>query len=183
MIRRPPRSTLFPYTTLFRSHSESPIVNKLTDVEVATSQCCAVVKDVFFKLFGFNENIIRGVDPEFSSRIRNAGYRTVLAPHTWCYHYHPDNTGQPVKIHFRDGSAVAYIDIFYPELNVDVNPRGILYFSERKSKIKRIQRFFLAFFDAIFQRRFLLLLAKFIYVIGYFYGIVKYKILRFTNKT
>src|SRR5256885_3913114 len=24
MIRRPPRSTLFPYTTLFRSHSRSP---------------------------------------------------------------------------------------------------------------------------------------------------------------
>src|SRR2546427_4698467 len=24
MIRRPPRSTLFPYTTLFRSHSPSP---------------------------------------------------------------------------------------------------------------------------------------------------------------
>src|SRR3989449_9224340 len=25
MIRRPPRSTLFPYTTLFRSHSQPPI--------------------------------------------------------------------------------------------------------------------------------------------------------------
>src|SRR5258706_5857284 len=24
MIRRPPRSTLFPYTTLFRSHTEAP---------------------------------------------------------------------------------------------------------------------------------------------------------------
>src|SRR5258707_10966420 len=25
MIRRPPRSTLFPYTTLFRSHAQSPL--------------------------------------------------------------------------------------------------------------------------------------------------------------
>src|SRR5256885_5469752 len=25
MIRRPPRSTLFPYTTLFRSHSRNPL--------------------------------------------------------------------------------------------------------------------------------------------------------------
>src|SRR2546426_8424021 len=25
MIRRPPRSTLFPYTTLFRSHAQEPI--------------------------------------------------------------------------------------------------------------------------------------------------------------
>src|SRR5258708_8559389 len=26
MIRRPPRSTLFPYTTLFRSHTHTPVV-------------------------------------------------------------------------------------------------------------------------------------------------------------
>src|SRR2546430_16413140 len=28
MIRRPPRSTLFPYTTLFRSHSNPPPVHR-----------------------------------------------------------------------------------------------------------------------------------------------------------
>src|SRR2546422_7092996 len=27
MIRRPPRSTLFPYTTLFRSHSSPPLLS------------------------------------------------------------------------------------------------------------------------------------------------------------
>jgi len=27
MIRRPPRSTLFPYTTLFRSHRNGPVGN------------------------------------------------------------------------------------------------------------------------------------------------------------
>src|SRR2546426_7013723 len=32
MIRRPPRSTLFPYTTLFRSHTLSP--------ELGTRECC-----------------------------------------------------------------------------------------------------------------------------------------------
>src|SRR2546422_1745851 len=32
MIRRPPRSTLFPYTTLFRSHEEGG--ERLRDVEV-----------------------------------------------------------------------------------------------------------------------------------------------------
>src|SRR2546425_13249692 len=31
MIRRPPRSTLFPYTTLFRSRYEDPIVGDLLD--------------------------------------------------------------------------------------------------------------------------------------------------------
>src|SRR3712207_8148671 len=31
MIRRPPRSTLFPYTTLFRSYVEQPVYEKNTD--------------------------------------------------------------------------------------------------------------------------------------------------------
>src|SRR3712207_8992802 len=30
MIRRPPRSTLFPYTTLFRSASDAPLATQLT---------------------------------------------------------------------------------------------------------------------------------------------------------
>src|SRR3712207_7191484 len=28
MIRRPPRSTLFPYTTLFRSHQHAPVLDR-----------------------------------------------------------------------------------------------------------------------------------------------------------
>src|SRR5689334_24471389 len=39
MIRRPPRSTLFPYTTLFRS----PAIPRETDVQVASAPLDAVV--------------------------------------------------------------------------------------------------------------------------------------------
>src|SRR2546422_7587310 len=31
MIRRPPRPTLFPYTTLFRSHARAPRLDRLPD--------------------------------------------------------------------------------------------------------------------------------------------------------
>src|SRR2546423_9128638 len=34
MIRRPPRSTLFPYTTLFRSHKKSIVVQREIGVDV-----------------------------------------------------------------------------------------------------------------------------------------------------
>src|SRR5258708_28209061 len=36
MIRRPPRSTLFPYTTLFRSHAETAL-GRLPDVPVSNT--------------------------------------------------------------------------------------------------------------------------------------------------
>src|SRR3712207_7337765 len=35
MIRRPPRSTLFPYTTLFRSHGRQPRAHRLLRVGAA----------------------------------------------------------------------------------------------------------------------------------------------------
>src|SRR3712207_9410850 len=38
MIRRPPRSTLFPYTTLFRSHSVKPELMESV-CEIATTPC------------------------------------------------------------------------------------------------------------------------------------------------
>src|SRR3712207_8837665 len=41
MIRRPPRSTLFPYTTLFRSHDEHPDLNAAT-AKQARSLCHAL---------------------------------------------------------------------------------------------------------------------------------------------
>src|SRR3712207_7291683 len=39
MIRRPPRSTLFPYTTLFRSAARHPEEEEVQDGEEAELQC------------------------------------------------------------------------------------------------------------------------------------------------
>src|SRR2546430_7511817 len=40
MIRRPPRSTLFPYTTLFRSVSEKPPPRRLPRIRVVPIRSC-----------------------------------------------------------------------------------------------------------------------------------------------
>src|SRR2546430_5259396 len=37
MIRRPPRSTLFPYTTLFRSHEEGLLLGSTSGINVAAA--------------------------------------------------------------------------------------------------------------------------------------------------
>src|SRR5688500_19968394 len=42
MLRRPPRSTLFPYTTLFRSSHEGPAGHRVTDSPTdVRGLCCA----------------------------------------------------------------------------------------------------------------------------------------------
>src|SRR2546430_10209074 len=58
MIRRPPRSTLFPYTTLFRSLSQFPVFASpsphslgLTDSDCLVRFICPVVRKIARTLF------------------------------------------------------------------------------------------------------------------------------------
>src|SRR2546422_6983831 len=48
MIRRPPRSTLFPYTTLFRSRGRGLLQVRLVDRRVDLDQELALLHDVAF---------------------------------------------------------------------------------------------------------------------------------------
>src|SRR2546427_8709174 len=58
MIRRPPRSTLFPYTTLFRSRSNTPVSHR--DVGIGISQ----VLPVLVEAYGGENQIIAIERPE-----------------------------------------------------------------------------------------------------------------------
>src|SRR5258708_16198427 len=50
MIRRPPRSTLFPYTTLFRSHSFLELAGCL-----AIPSLPLIIRDLLANKFGYND--------------------------------------------------------------------------------------------------------------------------------
>src|SRR2546426_9122481 len=50
MIRRPPRSTLFPYTTLFRSHTIYPDLSHARDWEAAIDATSFVSDEVVAQL-------------------------------------------------------------------------------------------------------------------------------------
>ena len=165
---------LFPEASFFQRlyasqipHCQYAIVDKDRDVWVATSACCAIKKELFSKVKGFNNQLPRGQDPELSYRIRKIGYRTVLASQSWFYHPVPKDLFELVKLNFRNGKATACTDKFYPELNIDLDPRGIDKTAEPKSKSYRMIRFSGALLGAIFFLRFLLIFAKLSYVLGY----------------
>src|SRR3712207_6587129 len=70
MIRRPPRSTLFPYTTLFRSASDGDLV---------AAHAAARAGDptsAFGGIVGFN----RPVDGELAQKLSRFFYEIILAP-------------------------------------------------------------------------------------------------------
>src|SRR3712207_8730681 len=73
MIRRPPRSTLFPYTTLFRSRLREYVAGAATRSE-ASAGCR------FHRLRGRSEVIPRyAYEPSFRSKANPRSARVVLA--------------------------------------------------------------------------------------------------------
>src|SRR3712207_6849612 len=86
MIRRPPRSTLFPYTTLFRSvlHEaldrrphETPIVKRdrtLVPNDAATEPC--VLQHPLVRVLGVHETELRGHDVVGRSEEHTSGLQS-----------------------------------------------------------------------------------------------------------
>lgn len=153
------------------SHCRTPQVSSITDAGVAGSHCCAILKETFDRAQGFNVNLPRGQDPEFSYRLRQLGFRTVLTPDTMTYHHQPKNLKELIKIHFRNGRAAAYVDKFYPELNIDVNPRSAIYLPRPKNIFIRSLRYIKDVFIALIRAKLLLLLTKLVYLVGYVLGL------------
>jgi GT2 family glycosyltransferase len=157
------------------AHYQHPIVEEPVEVFVAASACFAVTRELFLYLNGFDEKIVRGEDSEFSWRLLQAGYRIMLAPRTWCYHPAPDNISELIRINVRNGLGVAFVDTFYPHLNIDVHPETITKFSSPKSKGQRLKRFILSGLKAIVSLKFLLVLSKLFYMAGYVWGLFRYR--------
>src|SRR2546430_16699632 len=90
MIRRPPRSTLFPYTTLFRSEgvapTETPTYRRSEAFPVVRAECQAVRTTVgLYETTNYGKYEVAGrgarawLDRVFASRIPRPG-RFALAP-------------------------------------------------------------------------------------------------------
>src|SRR3712207_7238392 len=93
MIRRPPRSTLFPYTTLFRSGDDSRAASKIfMQRDLAKSACLPKQRPHRLSLFGRNfekesaarQEAIRRRSEEHTSELQSRQYlvcRLLLEKH------------------------------------------------------------------------------------------------------
>src|SRR5256885_9660810 len=75
MIRRPPRSTLFPYTTLFRSKADQPLVRfDIADLETQKAQAEARIAQQQARL----ERLQHGARPEEKAQARSEEHTSEL---------------------------------------------------------------------------------------------------------
>jgi len=167
----PPNSTWFQRRCAKEiAHIEHSVVEEMTDVGMVATACCAVKRDIFLEVGKFNEKLLRGIDGEFSHRIRKHNYRVVLAPKTWIYHPAPRNLLKLIGISFRNGKATAFVDKYYPELNFDLGTKNIILALSRKSKKYRLWRFVKEMAQGIISLKLIKLISKIAYIIGYING-------------
>lgn len=170
----PPHSSPFERTVARQlSRSQSPIVTTYVDSDMVTTQCCAVRRDMFTRLGGFHEGLLRGVDPEFRNRVRRAGMRIVVVPNAWHYHPAPASIRALTRLAFRDGYSSAQVFRQHPEA-VFFNPEGhVADFQAQRSQLARYCGRLAAIVKQFLSGEWLGALYGLVYVTGYVWALVR----------
>ncbi len=146
------------------------VADEVTDSDMATTQCWAQRRLNFLEVGPFSEIIERGVDPEYRHRMRNHGYRVVLAPGVWHYHPPPKNLKAFYRMYFRNGLSSARAQRWHPELVVPVPETGNPAEAVEKPLPVRIARSMGRLLIGLLSLRFLQVLERISYGHGYLTG-------------
>ena len=154
----------------------TPVVDRVTDSDLACHGCCAMPKAVFEAIGRERENIIRGLDPDLRVRMRNAGYRVVLAPNARIYHPLPDSWHKLVRMFFRNGFGSAYAQKFQPDSVYETHEAlDAATFVPRRPLWYRAARFPLRLLKAAAEGKAMRLVAYCAYGVGYVWGMLTAK--------
>lgn len=160
------------------SHSQHPVVEHSQEVGMVGSACCGIRKELFFEMGEFDEYLMRGEDQEFCYRLKKKGFKIILVSGTWIYHPLPRNLVEFVRANLRRAEGVSFVDIYYPHLNIDTDPRGTTFPLARRTRAFRLKRYMTALLKAVILGKELLFLDRVSYLVGYSYGSLKYRITR-----
>lgn len=151
----------------------TPVVEHVTDSDLACHGCCAIPKAVFNAIGGERDDIIRGLDPDLRVRMRAAGYRVVLAPHARIYHPLPDSWRKLVRQFFRNGFGSAYAQKFQPESVYETHEAlDAASFIPKRRLWYRAFRFPLRLIKAAAEGKTMRLVAYCAYGAGYVWGLL-----------
>lgn len=149
----------------------TPVVTQVTDSDLACHGCCALPRRVFDEIGGEREDLIRGLDPDLRVRLRDAGYRVVLAPGACIHHPLPDGWRALLRTFFRNGFGSAYAQKFQPDAVYETHERlEVLGFAPRRSLTYRALRFPLRLLRALAMGQVLRFGAYVAYALGYAWG-------------
>lgn len=100
-----------------------PVVDRLTDTDMVTHMCLAAPAELWRRIGGEHDDLVRGTDPDLRDRVRRTRRRIAVVPDTWAYHPPPRTLGALLRSAYRGGRGAAWVRRHHPELAYDV-PEG-----------------------------------------------------------
>ncbi len=149
---------------------ECPTVDKITESDMVCHACLAVPASVYREVGGEDRELISGTDPDFKARIREQGYKVVLAPNTFVYMPTYKNFNELCRKAFTTGCASALTQRVYPGLVFDSSTQLEGKVSSPANLGLRILRSCLQFFLAALKGHTLFIASRTCYAFGYLAG-------------
>ncbi|MFC1590608.1 glycosyltransferase [Candidatus Omnitrophota bacterium] len=138
----PEDATFFQKRTIEEcSWAYSPVIDKTRDSDLVCHACQAIPRRLYLELGGENPELLRGEDAEFHNRMREAGYRIVLAANTGVYHPPYRDLPALVKERFMSGFLGARDQVYYPHLIFEYGSGYTKEFRRKYAFSIRIMRF------------------------------------------
>ncbi|MCS7173081.1 MAG: glycosyltransferase [Armatimonadetes bacterium] len=148
----------------------SPLVDRVTDSDMAEHPCLAIPRDLFYRVGGEHEWIPRGLDPYLRREVRRLGYRVVVIPNAWIHHLLPPTLSGILRQYFRNGLGAAYVRKFYPEFVIEQATAHGTPVAERTSLARRALRYALNLVLSFLTLRWIHLGTLLTYAAGYVWG-------------
>jgi len=154
----------------------APVVDRITDSDLACHGCCAIPKRIFDQVGREREDLIRGLDPDLRVRLRAAGYRVVLAPQARIYHPLPEGWRSLLRTFFRNGFGSAYARKFHPDSVYETHEQlDSSTFQPSTRLAYRVARFPFRLLVALAQGKMMRFAAYCAYACGYAWGMATAK--------
>lgn len=150
--------------------STSPIYEELVDGDLVDHMCIAIRKNLYFKVGMENEDIVRGTDPDLRHRIRQAGYRIAIAPHSWGYHPMFETFSELIRGFFRNGMGSAWVQKHHPEMAYHDSEDHTKAFNPQTPLSYRIMKSLSVLLQSLFRVHLFHFLARLSYAAGFLYG-------------
>lgn len=92
-----------------------PVVSEPTETDMVQHGCLALRRELFLRIGGEDEELVRGLDPIIRRGVRDLGLRVVVAPKTWFYHRPPRSASGLLRMYFRNGRGSGLATRRFPD--------------------------------------------------------------------
>lgn len=98
-----------------------PVQRRIVDSDMVSHMCLCIPTQLYKDVGWENEEIKSGTDPDLRHRVRQAGYRVVVVPHTWAYHPMPRTREDLWRMCYNKGRDSAWVQRHFPHLVLELD--------------------------------------------------------------